>query len=157
MHTRTGRVLTAKGVKPVCPYQHQFENTYLYGAFSPINGDSFLLELPYCEAECFQLYMNELSKHNPSELKVVILDNGTFHKAKKLIVPKNIVLIFLPSYSPELNPAEKMWQQIKAEFVCKSFKTIVHLSKYLTKTVKKIINKKTVKSICSYEYLVFDH
>ena len=116
-----------------------------------------MLELPYCEAECFQLYMNELSKHNPSELKVVILDNGTFHKAKKLIVPKNIVLIFLPSYSPELNPAEKMWQQIKAEFVCKSFKTIVHLSKYLTKTVKKIINKKTVKSICSYEYLVFDH
>ena len=157
MHTRTGRVLTAKGVKPVCPYQHQFENTYLYGAFSPINGDSFLLELPYCETECFQLYINEFSKHNPSELKMVVLDNGAFHKAKKLIIPKNIVLMFLPPYSPELNPAEKIWQQIKSEFVCKTFKNILHLSKYLTRTVRKIINKKTVKSICSYDYLVFNY
>lgn len=154
MHTRTGRVLTAKGVKPVCPYQHKFENTYLYGAFSPINGNSFLLELPYCNTECFQLYIRELSKQNPTELKIVVLDNGSFHKSKKLIIPKNIVLIFLPPYSPELNPAEKIWWQIKQEFVCKSFENINDLSKYLCKMVRKCINHNTVKSICSFEYLL---
>jgi transposase len=154
LHTRTGRVLTAKGVKPVCPYQHKFENTYLYGAFSPINGNSFLLELPYCNTECFQLYIHELSKQNPTELKIVVLDNGAFHKSKKLIIPENIVLIFMPPYSPELNPAEKIWWQIKQEFVCKSFENINDLSKYLCKMVRKCINHNTVKSICSFKYLL---
>lgn len=153
LHTRTGRVLTAKGIKPVCPYQHKFENTYLYGAFSPINGDNFLLELPYCDTECFQLFIDELSKHNPKELKVVVLDNGSFHKSKILVIPENIILIFLPAYSPELNPAEQIWEFIKPEFVCKSFDNILSLSKYLTKMVRKLINRFTVKSICSYKYL----
>ena len=154
MLTRTGRVLTAKGVKPVCPYQHKFENTYLYGAFSPINGDSFLLELPYCNTECFQLYIQELSKQNPRELKLVVLDNGAFHKAKRLSIPHNIIFIFLPPYSPELNPAEKIWWQLKQEFVCKSFKTIDRLGKHLARVVRKTITTKTVKRICSFKYLL---
>jgi transposase len=147
-------VLTAKGVKPVCPYQHKFENTYLYGAFSPINGDSFLLELPFCNTECFQLYILELSKLNPTELKVLVLDNGSFHKSKKLIIPENIILIFLPPYSPELNPAEKIWWQIKKEFVCKSFENINELGIYLAQQVRNFINNETVKSICSFNYLM---
>jgi len=100
------------------------------------------------------LFIQELSKKNPKELKVVVLDNGSFHKSKKLIIPKNIILIFLPPYSPELNPAEKIWWQIKQEFVCKSFETINNLSKYLGKVVRKLINHKTVKSICSFKYLL---
>ena len=39
----------------------------------------------------------------------MVLDNGAFHKAKKLEIPDNIKLVFLPPYSPEMNPAEKMW------------------------------------------------
>ena len=152
--TRTGRVLTAKGVKPVCPYQHKFENTYLYGAFSPINGDSFLLELPYCDTDCFQFYIRELSKQNPGELKLLVLDNGAFHKAKRLIIPDNIIFIFLPPYSPELNPAEKIWWLLKQEFVCKSFKTIDQLGRHLARVVRKTIITKTVKRICSFKYLL---
>ena len=147
-------MLTAKGVKPVCPFQHKFENTYLYGAFSPINGDSFLLELPFCNTECFQLYILELSKQNPTELKVLVLDNGSFHKSKKLIIPENIILIFLPPYSPELNPAEKIWWQIKKEFVCKSFENINELGIYLAQQVRNLINNEIVKSICSFNYLI---
>jgi len=83
-----------------------------------------------------------------------VLDNGSFHKSKKLIIPKNIILIFLPPYSPELNPAEKIWRQIKQEFVCKSFENMNELSKYLTKQVRKLINHKAVKKICSFKYLL---
>ncbi len=126
----------------------------MYGAFSPINGDSFLLELPYCNTECFQLFIHELSKHKPKELKVVVLDNGSFHKSQTLIIPENIILIFLPPYSPELNPAEQIWEYIKQVFVCKTFDDIQTLSKYLIKMVRKLINKPTVKSICSYNYLL---
>jgi len=99
------------------------------------------------------LYLQELSDKKPTELKVVVLDNGSFHKSKKLIIPDNIILIFLPPYSPELNPAEQIWWYIKQEFVCKSFDTIDELGKFLAKQIKKLINIKTVKSICSYKYL----
>ena len=45
--------------------------------------------------------------------------NGAFHKAKKLKIPENIELLFLPPYSPELNPAEKMWAKFKRAFTNK--------------------------------------
>ncbi|MDI9320986.1 MAG: transposase, partial [Phycisphaerales bacterium] len=44
----------------------------------------------------------------PKEFKIIILDNGAFHKAKTLQVPSNMYLLFLPPYSPELNPAEPL-------------------------------------------------
>lgn len=153
MFTRNGRAITAKGVKPVCPYQHKFENTYLFGAFSAINGNSFLLELPFCNTATFQIFLDEFSKEDPTELKVMVLDNGAFHKSKSLIIPENIVLIFLPPYSPELNPAEKVWWLIKREFVCQTFQDMDELEKHIDKSIKKVINVKIIKSLCSFEYL----
>lgn len=72
--------------------------------------------LPNCNADNFQIFLDNFSKENPNELKIMVLDNGRFHKAKKLVIPENIVLIFLPPYSPELNPAEKMWAKYKRMF-----------------------------------------
>ena len=44
---------------------------------------------------------------------IIQLDNGGFHKAKRLKVPKNIILMFQPSHAPELNPIEQVWQYLK--------------------------------------------
>ncbi|WP_294323858.1 transposase, partial [uncultured Chryseobacterium sp.] len=87
LFTRTGKSFTAKGVKPICTYQNIFKSTYIFGAFSPYNGDSLVMELPNCNGENFQIFLNELSKMNPAEFKVMILDNGAFHKVKSLIIP----------------------------------------------------------------------
>lgn len=149
--TTVGRRLTLKGVKPICPYQHKFEYTYLFGAFSPVTGDACMLELPFCNSDTFQLFINELSLQKPKELKVVFLDNGAFHKAKRLIVPDNIVLIFLPPYSPELNPAEKIWWVIKRELCMMSFKTIDHLAKELARIINTILTKKKIKQITGFK------
>jgi hypothetical protein len=100
LFTKNGKALTAKGVKPICPFHQVFKSTYLFGAFSPINGDKFLLELPFCNNDTFQQYLNEFSEYNTNEFKIIVLDNGAFHKAKALIIPENIALVFLPPYSP---------------------------------------------------------
>lgn len=149
--TTVGRRLTLRGVKPICPYQHKFEYTYLFGAFSPVNGDSCILELPFCNADTFQLFLNELSLQEPKELKVMFLDNGAFHKAKNLKLPDNIVLIFLPPYSPELNPAEKIWWTIKKEICMKSFDTIRQLQNELTKIIKTVLPKEKIKTITGFK------
>jgi transposase len=152
LFTRAGRTLTAKGVKPICKFQQVFLSTYLFGAFSPINGDSFLLELPFCNGDTFQLFLDQFSLQNEQELKVIVLDNGAFHKAKTLKVPNNIVLIFLPPYSPELNPAEKIWAKFKRQFTNQFFKTMEDLQEFVY-NISKTLKPQEVKSICSYKYI----
>jgi len=145
------RILTIKGVKPLMPYQHKFKNLYLFGAFSPITGTHFTLELPKCNTDCFQLYLDEFSKLNPNEFKILILDNGAFHKAGQLKIPHNIGLLFIPPYSPELNPAEKMWRHFKDQIATEVFKTIENLSDRLCAIVKNLASS-TIKSITGYQY-----
>ena len=72
------RCLTARGIKPLVPYQHQFKNFYLFGAYSPINGDHYTRELPYCNTDCFQYYLDGFAAQKPEEFKILILDNGGF-------------------------------------------------------------------------------
>jgi transposase len=111
-----------------------------------------MLELPVCNADLFQLFLNEFSKQNPEELKIIVLDNGAFHKADKLIIPDNIILVFLPPYSPELNPAEKIWAKLKRDFTNRLFYTLDQLEEYLCE-LSASISKADVISICSFNYI----
>ena len=152
MFTKNGKALTAKGVKPICPFQQVFQSLYVFGAFSPITGDSLLLELPHCNADTFQLFLNELSHTKPLEFKIMVLDNGAFHHAKRLDIPKNIALLFLPPYSPELNPAEKMWAAYKRTFTNRLYKSLNDLSKFIEQIVQNT-TPQTVISTCSFNYI----
>jgi transposase len=155
LFTKNGRALTARGVKPICPFHQVFKSTYLFGAFSPINGDKFLLELPFCNSDAFQKYLNEFSAHNHNEFKIIVLDNGAFHKAKELIIPENIALIFLPPYSPELNPAEKIWAHLKRSFTNRLFTTLDELSAFI-EMVTNELSENTIISTCHFSY-IFDN
>ena len=145
------RVLTIRGVKPLISYQHKFKNFYLLGAYSPITGTHFTLELPKCNTDCFQLYLDEFSKQAPDEFKIMVLDNGAFHNTKDLEVPPNIGLLFIPPYSPELNPAEKLWRHFKDQIATEVFKPLDDLSDRLVGIIKKL-EQSTIKSLTSYDY-----
>lgn len=153
--TKNGKSLTARGVKPICKFQQVFRSTYLFGAFSPITGHSLQLILPKCNGDNFQIFMDNLSSNNPDELKIMVLDNGAFHKTRKLNVPDNIALIFLPPYSPELNPAEKMWAKYKRQFSNLLFNSLDTLEDFMCKLV---VNTTTseINSICRYSYIFSD-
>lgn len=139
-------------MKPICTFQQVFKSTWLSGAFSPITGDHFQLILPHCNADNFQVFLNNFSKENHKELKIIVLDNGRFHKAKKLIIPENIVLVFLPPYSPELNPAEKIWAKYKRQFSNKFYKSLEEVEEFITEVVNNT-TKKEVMSICRYDFI----
>jgi transposase len=155
LFTRNGKALTAKGVKPICPFQQVFKSLYLFGAFSPINGDKFLLEMPNCDAINFQLFLKEFSAQNPTEFKIIVLDNGAFHKAKSLIIPENIGLIFLPPYSPELNPAEKIWAILKRKFTNKLHKSLEEVSQFITEAIIEL-TPMGIKRTCGFEYILLE-
>jgi transposase len=148
------RMITAKGVKPIAPYQHKFKNLYLFGAFSGINGAHFLLEMPYCNSDTFQVFLDMFAQSNSDEFKILILDNGAFHHAKTLIIPDNIALLFLPPYSPELNPAENMWQHIKSKVSLAVHKTLADLQHTISETIQNDVDETIVKSICGRKFYV---
>jgi transposase len=63
----------------------------------------------------FSNFLDNLAAEYPEHLNVVQLDNGKFHQSSQLKIPDNILLVFQPPYSPELNPSERVWQYIKQE------------------------------------------
>jgi transposase len=132
------RCLTIRGVKPITPYQHRFQNFYLYGAYSTWDGDPFILELPYCNGEGFQRYLDAFALHRPQEFKIILLDNGAFHKVSLLVIPPGVGLLFLPPYSPELNPAEQIWRWIKDRLANQVFRTLDLLSDRVAEIVRSL-------------------
>ena len=146
--THIGKCLTAVGIKPVLPYQHKFQTTYLYGSYSPINGDSFVWEIDGVNSAIFEQYIKEFSLHKPNEFKIMVIDNAGFHSTKNIEIPDNIYLLRLPPYSPELNPCEQVWQYIKNRYKNQLFTTMDSLREWLDNTVKEM-TQETIKSITS--------
>lgn len=95
--------------------------------------------------------MDEFSKIKPDEFKIILLDNGAFHKSINLIIPINIALLFIPPYSPELNPSEKIWWRMKRAFSGKLHKSLDEVSDFIIKEVNQLTNQ-IVKNTCNFEY-----
>ncbi|MEP5341500.1 MAG: IS630 family transposase [Algibacter sp.] len=151
--TKQKRVLTLKGIKPVGKYKHSYKYFWLWGSFSPITGEAHYMISDGVSKNAFIAYLQDFSLYNPRELKILIIDNAAFHSTKDVQLPQNIILIPIPSYCPELNPAEKMWQWFKSKVSMKIYKSLDELEDKLTQLIKCIDNHK-VKSITSYQYLV---
>lgn len=97
--THLGSRITAKGVRPKVKYQHKFATTYLYGSYSPLDGDAFVYEIDGINTEIFEAYLNEFSKHRPEQAKIVVIDNAGFHSTKNFEIPENIYLLRIPPYA----------------------------------------------------------
>jgi len=149
LKTHIGKCLTARGVKPIVKYQHAFKNTYLYGSFSPINGDSFVYEIEGTTSEIFYKYIVEFSKYKPSELKIIIIDNAGFHSLSKYEIPDNIVFIRIPPYSPELNHSEKIWAYIKQFYKNRVFENLENVKLWLHGFIKNNLTNEKILSITS--------
>jgi len=76
----------------------------------------------------------------------------TLYGILPLIIPENISLLFLPPYSPELNPAEKIWQFIKRKFTNKYFQSLDEISIFFQDVIP-TLEPDLIKSICGYKYI----
>ena len=97
----------------------RYENFYAYAAVSPVTGDSFILLLPWVNTDVMSLYLAKMSEALGTRQALVILDQAGWHRSKDLHIPPNIRLEFLPPYSPELNPTERLWLVTKTD-VCRN-------------------------------------
>jgi transposase len=153
LKTLIGRVLTACGIKPIGEWQWLFKAFWLYGAVEPATGESFFLQFSHVDTDCFQIFLEELSKVYPDSLNIIQVDNGRFHTSKKLAVPENIILLFQPPYCPELNPIEHLWQYLKADLRWSSFKTLEQLQIKLGQLLAQL-TPEIIASITGYPFIL---
>ncbi|HEY9896979.1 MAG TPA: IS630 family transposase [Candidatus Sericytochromatia bacterium] len=113
LKTISGRKITAKGIKPKGKVQWQFKATYLYSIVEPATGAHFFYEFTHLNSDCFQVFLNLASQQYNDSILIIQLDQAGAHKAKRLQIPTNIILMFQPSHAPETNPIERVWQHFK--------------------------------------------
>ena len=147
------RRLTAYGVQPVGVVQHVFAWFYVYGAVAPTTGERFFLELPYLNAESFQLFVNAFAEAFPDSRNLLLLDNSGAHTAQRLTLPVNVRLVFLPPYCPELNPIERVWRDLKDALAWLQFSNLEVPQDYLM-TLLQGYQAATLQSLTGYTYLV---
>jgi hypothetical protein len=149
----TRRRITLCGVKPIQKQRLAYQSCYLYGAVEPLAGERFLLERESPGIDGFQDFLDGFADRFSESLCVLVLDNGQFHKAKALSIPDNVRLLFLPPYSPELNPVERLWQDPTGHLA-------FHLHEGLPALKQRVREKldtytdEAVASITGYEYLL---
>lgn len=110
-----GRRITLPGVKPTQAVRWGRENFWLYGVVAPLSGASFFYEFSHLDTACFECFLQLLSEAYPDVLNVIQLDQAPAHSSDTLTIPENVVLLFQPPHCPELNPIERVWQDLKAD------------------------------------------
>jgi transposase len=140
-------------VQPVGSVQHVFEWLYVYGAVEPTTGDRFFLELPYLNAEDFQIFLNTFAEAFPDSLNLLLLDNSGAHTAQRLTLPANIRLVFLPPYCPELNPIERVWRDLKDALAWLQFPTLDAQQDSIAHLLRGY-EAATLQALTGYTYLI---
>ena len=111
--------------RPIVPFQRIREFKPIYGAVSPSDGESYFAVLDKCNTENMNIFLKGLSDKFADDLIFLCMDRASYHKSVTLVVPKNIQCFYIPPRTPEMNPVEIMWKEIrKRGFKNKAFKSI---------------------------------
>ena len=144
----------AKGTRPLVPCHHVREYRYAYGAADPASGDNFFLVLPRCNTGWMNVFLRELSKEYPDDAILLCCDGAPWHKSGGLEVPGNIRLFHIPPYTPEMNPVEQVWKEIRSKgFRNEIFPTLEKVVDRLCDTICGL-TKETIKSITGRRWIM---
>jgi len=92
------------------------EFRYEYAAVSPWDGCLDYMSAEKMNTESMSLFLDQISRAHNNEFIVMVVDGASSHKSKELRIPENVSLVLLPPYSPELNPAEQIWNVLRRDY-----------------------------------------
>jgi putative transposase len=133
--------------RPVVHQQKIREFQYLFGAVEPLTGESCFRIFSHCDTVCMNVYLKELSNRFKDDYILLICDNAVWHKSKGLSVPNNIEIMHIPPYTPEMNPIEQIWDEIREKhFANHTFDSLLQATDQLCKAVQ-LLHYATISSI----------
>lgn len=115
------RIWARTGTRPRLPADQRYESAYLFGAICPRLGKGAALMLPSANTRAMQMHLDEISRNVAARAHAVaLMDRAGGHKTDKLKRPENLTIILLPSRSPELNPVENVWHDLRQNWLSNS-------------------------------------
>jgi transposase len=151
--TELKRKWAPQGHRPKAPVKIGYEFIHLFVAIAPFSGKIFAMFLPRLDQQCFALFSKEFDE-SLTQKTMLIADRATAHKAE-LMVNTKIELQKLPAASPELNPVERFFKELRRQMACKVFNTLQQAEDTVVKVLKTYFQQpERVMSITKFPYLV---
>ena len=138
------RVWTLPGARPLAVCWHRYEWLYVYAFVHPSSGRTEWFILPTVSAEVMSLALSEFARAvgaGPSTRIVLVVDGAGWHEANDLVIPDGIELVFLPAYTPELQPAERLWPLLYEQIANAAIQTLDELEERLVARCRQLIEQ----------------
>ena len=144
------------GVRPQVGAQLVREYSYAFAAVSPQDGTLDSLILPEVNTETMSIFLAEVAARHPQDFILMVLDGAGWHKAKGLNIPENICLRPVPPYSPQLNPAEHLWEEIREKwFTNLVFDSLTAIENHLAEALRTLeLNQDKIRSLTSFDWII---
>lgn len=142
--------------RPTVDNGYEREFTYVYGAVSPLEGQLDWMICPQMNTQRMGQFLTQVSLAHPHDFIVMIVDGASSHVAKDLVIPENIRLHRLPPYSPQLNPQEHLWDELREkEFPNRVFADMSGVIRQLEAGLPKLAaDSALLRSITAWPWIV---
>jgi transposase len=145
------------GHRPITRVKIGYQFTYLYAALNPYSGKLIALLLPFMTKECFGIFMNYFAQQVKDEYgdqKVLLIGDGASNHQQDTINEQYITLEILPTACPELNPAERFFEQLRTELSNLVFDNLEQVELHLCQILKKYYeNPQLVSDLTLFDYI----
>ncbi len=131
-------------------------SAWIIGAVCPARDTGVALVMTGLDTKAMNLFLAELSQAvAPGAHAVVLMDKAGWHIAGDLVVPSNLSLVFLPPYSPELNPIERLWLYLRDnQLTHRLFADIAQIIDACCDAWNTLLTETgRIRSLCSYPWL----
>ncbi len=144
------------GERTVIDNQQSFDNRYLFSAVSPLTGESFhLASIEGFDSDASYVFLTELKKQHADEIVILVWDNAPCHRPKIHREIEGLIVLFLPPYSPELNPTERFFEELRKSTANQIFKTIADQEKVIERKLNELTdNVEAMKQLLAYDWIL---
>lgn len=143
------------GERTIVDSQQSFDNRYLFSAVAPLSGSSFHLSgIDGFDTEAAHTFLLELKKHHQDKMVIIVWDNAPCHRPKIHRQIPGLIVLFLPPYAPELNPAERFFEELRKATANQVWTTIEEQEKVIEERLTILAGDTTVmKQLTGYAWI----
>jgi hypothetical protein len=144
-----------KGIRPKVFKQVVRTFIYVYAAVCMALVKMTTLILPFANTDMMNLFLEQVSNDFKEYFVIMVVDGAGWHRSNDLKIPENIRLVQQPAHSPELNPVEHLWEELREKYLPnKAFKSLDGVEKALCQGLLELHeDPERVRSMTNFPYL----
>lgn len=150
------RIWVRRGTRPGVVVQARYQWMYVYGFVHPLSGKTVWLLLPLVNVAVMNLALQAFASSvgaSSSKRIALVLDRAGWHTSRELVIPEGLHLIFLPPYSPELQPSERLWPLSNEGIANRRFQTLDELEEAQVHRCQTLLNQpEIIRAVASFHW-----